>query len=663
MTLRLARKRRGRRARPSDFASREAATAKKSRRAGRPARIHRWVAVRMIIVGSLMTLLFAGIAVRAYGIQVEKADEFRELADRQHLAMVEIPAPRGRILDATGGALASTADVDSAYANPREVVDVGGSAQAIAEVLDVDVRELEARLASQRHFVWLKRHLTAQESRAVRALGLPGVGLTPEPRRFYPTSALAGQLLGFAGIDGVGLEGIELSMDSLLTGKVAQRASLRDASGDLLVSDPSAKAEPGATISLTIHRTIQFASERALEDAIRENQASSGVALVLEVGTGNVLAMASWPPMDPNDPVEARARGARNRCITDVYEVGSVMKVFTVAAALEAEVIEPDTLFDVEGGRYRFAGKTFQDSHHDSELTVSQIIKRSSNVGAIKIARLIGAEKLRETLVTFGFGQLVDIELPGEQPGLLRPAARWGDIGLATHSFGYGMTSTPLQVVAALAAIGNGGIYVEPRVVAEVRGADGGLVYQRKSNSRRVVTEETAANLLPMLESVFEKGRDGGTARHIDVPGFRVGGKTGTAHKVDPKTRAYSDDLYLSSFAGLAPIDDPKIAVLVMIDEPKGEHYYGARVAGPPWARIVAETLPYLGVPAQGARCTGCRGGGTSPGVGQSPGTAAPGCGGGPHGIRSARAEHQQRADQSSETGQHGHGAGAAGGG
>ncbi len=564
-----------------------------------------WVRVRVYIAAGLLTLGLIAIAYKAYSVQIVHGARYRELARRQHLRTVEVPAPRGVIYDAGGKELAITADVDSVFCNPREVVDVAGSAERLAELLDLDVRVVESKLSSRRYFEWLRRHVNADQAAAVRAANLPGVGITQEPRRYYPNKGLAGPLLGFADIDGIGLDGIELAMNDLLQGKRAKLAALRDARGRTMLNaneDVAAipQAVAGAAITLTIDSFIQFASERALAAAVEEHDAVAGTVLVLDVRTGGVLAMASWPTYDPNDPKGrlAARRGARNRAVTDAHEVGSMMKVFTVAAALEAGAVRPNQLINVEKGRYKVGRKTFRDTHHDEILSVGGVIKRSSNVGAIKIAQALGADKLHAAFVRYGFGTKTGIELPGERPGVLRPPERWGQIGLATHSFGHGMTTTALQIGAALAAIGNGGVLHEPRIVAQVTDADGTVRYLHKAAGRRIMTEETAAALLPMLESVFEKGKDGGTARGVEVPGFRVGGKTGTAHKLDPNTHRYAKDVYLASFMGLAPIDDPRLAIVVMIDEPRGEHHYGGKVAGPVFGRIAAESLRYLGVPS-----------------------------------------------------------------
>lgn len=558
--------------------------------------VGRWIRIRFYIVGALLTLCFVGVGYKAYGIQVVNQAHFQRAAEKQHLRTIEVPAPRGNIYDRKGMELAVNADVDSVFANPRAIVDLTHTSEQLANILGLSIRTVETRLASKRYFTWVKRHVTPTEAAQIRALKLPGVSLAQEPRRFYPAKQLAGHVLGFAGIDGKGLDGLELAMDSILTGKRAKVAALRDASGKIMIDDPSARPEAGAAITLTIDRAIQFATERAIKKAVEINKAKSAVAVVLDVTTGEVLAIASYPDINPNAP-GSRVKGARNRALTDTYEVGSVMKVFTVATALEAGVVSPSTIIDTEKGNYKVGRKRYRDSFHDEELSIGDILKRSSNVGALKIARLLGAKALHAGFKRLGFGQLTGIELPGEAKGVLHAPNKWGELGLNSHSFGYGMTSTPLQVTAAMAAIGNKGIYHEPRIIRRVESGTGEELYQRNPQGKRVLSERTARQLKPMLESVFYAGKVHGTARGLYVPGHRVGGKTGTSHKVDPKTHKYGDN-YLSSFSGIAPLNNPQIAVTVLIDEPHGEEHYGGKVAGPAWTQIVTETLSVLGVPS-----------------------------------------------------------------
>jgi cell division protein FtsI (penicillin-binding protein 3) len=569
-----------------------------SRPTAAPIQLHRWVRMRMVGVAAVITALLAAVAYRAYGLQIREAAHYRELAERQHIATVQVPAPRGAIYDATGAELAATANIDSVYANPQETHDLGGTAERLGRILGVPAGEIEARLSAPRFFVWIERHVSQDKARAVRAAHLEGVHLTPEPRRFYPGGALAGPVLGFSGIDGRGLDGVELTMNARLTGRRMSASALRDATGALMLPDGPVEPVPGASVMLTIDRFVQYTAERALADVVQTHRARAGVIVVIDVPSGGVLAMANWPTFDPNRPAGARDRAARDRAVTDVYEVGSVMKVFSVAAALDAGVVEPDTRFDVNGGVLRIGNTKFSDVHHDQVLTVSGVIKRSSNVGAAKIAQRLGRDALRAGLIRFGFGQKTGIELPGEEGGLVRAAKSWGPVELATISFGYGLSATPIQVAAGLAAIARGGIYRAPYIVREVRDGSGQVLSRHRPVDRRVISEKTALELRPMLASVFDRGKESGTAHEIVLPGFRAAAKTGTAYKINPATRHYDHHVYLSSFAGFAPLDDPRVAVLVMIDEPNGDEHFGSQVAGPPWLEVMVETLRYLGVGA-----------------------------------------------------------------
>jgi cell division protein FtsI (penicillin-binding protein 3) len=545
-----------------------------------------------------MTAGIVGVACRAWGLQVGENPRYRELAARQHAASVEIPAPRGEIRDARGRPLAVSADADSIWANPREIRDVTETAAKVAQLVGGDPAVLEAKLGTGRRFVWIARHVSPEIADAVRRAKLAGIEVAREPRRWYPGRALAGPVLGRAGIDGNGLDGVELALNEELTGTGAAAKGLRDARGRRMFADGLAQPEPGAAVQLTLDRTIQAIADGALAQAIEGHQAKSGAAVVLEVGTSRVLALASYPNYDPNTGAGI-AGGARNRPVTDVYEAGSVMKVFTLAAALDDGAVAPDTLFDLNWGSLQIGTKKIRDVYHDAQLTTAGILKRSSNVGAVKVAQRLGREKLHAALVRFGFGAKTGIELPGEQAGTLRPGARWRDIELATIAFGYGLTVTPLQIAAALAALGDGGVYRAPRIIDRIGDAD----RRPLPPARQVVRPETAATMLGIVGTIFEGGRQPGTASSLVVPGFRCGGKTGTAHKWDPAARKYADNRYLSSFAGLAPVDHPRLAIVVLIDEPSGGDYYGGKVAGPVFATIASEALRYLGVPGEPIAC------------------------------------------------------------
>jgi cell division protein FtsI (penicillin-binding protein 3) len=560
--------------------------------------VSRAVKVRAVIAVACVTLLLGGLGWKAWTLQVRDAEALRQRALRQHVHTMEIPAPRGAILDARGRPLAVSADAASVYVNPREIVDVVGTAERLATLLKVDAATLEARLSSRKAFAWIERHVSPAEAEAVRAAALPGVTVAAEPRRWYPGRASGGPLLGFAGIDGVGLDGLELRFDKALTGTRAAFAALRDARGRTAMADGVVDAVPGATLHLTIDRAIQSVADAALADAIALHKAKSGVVVVLDVATGAVLAMASSPSYDPNEPGNAVALQARNRAVTDVFEIGSIMKVFTLGAALDARVTRADEPWDIENGVWRFAGKTIRDTHHDAVLTTAGVLKRSSNVGSVKIGLRVGRERLYAALKRYGFGARTGIELPHEEPGTVRDGSRWRDIELATIAFGYGITVTPLQVAAAMAAVADGGRWHTPHVVDRIVAADGAVLHQPTVETRQVFEPSTAAALRPMLESVFDNTRgESGTAGSVYVEGFRAGGKTATAHKIDPATKRYGEKLYLSSFAGIAPMDAPRISVVVVIDEPGGKDYFGGKVAGPVFAKVVSETLRYLGVP------------------------------------------------------------------
>jgi cell division protein FtsI (penicillin-binding protein 3) len=557
--------------------------------------------VRAYLASAVVTLGLAGAAMKAWALQINDGDHYRALAERQHAMQIGIPAPRGEVTDVQGRPLAISADADSIWANPRDVRDVTGTAEKLAALIGGDASLLEAKLAGDRRFVWIDRHVTPSVAKAVREAKLPGVEVASEPRRWYPAKSVAGPVIGRADIDGIGLDGIELAMNDLLVGKRGAARALRDARGRKMLAADLAPASPGASVRLSIDRSIQAIADESLAESVTKFNAKSGIVVVLDVATSKVLAMSSYPTFDPNG---GNVPGARNRAVTDAYEIGSVMKVFTVAAALEEGVVKPTTGF-VTGNGFRVRGRPrpITDVHPEPYLTVSDIIKVSSNIGAAKIALRLGSEKVYSYFKQFGFGAETGIELPGEVAGKVRHWSTWRESELATMAYGYGLTWTPLQVAAALAAIGNDGMYRAPRIVEEVVDGDGATVYRGNVEPKRMIAAKHAAAIRTMLASVFEKangpGTLGGTGSTINVPGFRCGGKTGTAHKYDPDLKRYADKRYLSSFAGLAPIDNPRLAIVVLVDDPVGGDYYGGKVAGPVFARVASESLRYLGVPGE----------------------------------------------------------------
>jgi cell division protein FtsI (penicillin-binding protein 3) len=561
---------------------------------------HKWIKVRLWLTGVLLGTCFAALCYRAYVLQVRQAEHLKAVAEDQYLREIELPPRRGRILDRNGVELAASAEVDSVYANPRLVGDKAGAvARELAEALHGDRKDLEQKLRGKKYFTWLKRRVAPDEARAVRELEIAGVGLAKEPRRYYPNRGLAGPLLGWAGVDSVGQEGIELEFDRWLRGARAQVPGLRDALGrEVLVGGVGDVApQSGHDVHTTLDRYIQFRLEHALQAGVTAHHAKAGVAVALDPTNGEVLAMAAVPTLNPNEPEESKGRGVRNRAVTDPFEPGSTMKTFSITGAIEAGVVKTTDHWFCENGRFTVGPATIHDAERIGEATTVEVLAKSSNICTAKIAAREGRERLHEILLRFGFGKHTGVDLPGERAGLIRDLARMGPVETATMSFGQGLTATPLQVAAGYAAIANGGVWHKPRVLRRVVDPAGAAVAESKDESRRVVDESVAATMRSMLVAVTQKG---GTAEKLSIPGYSFAGKTGTAQKVDPVTRHYSTDKWASSFVGFAPVENPRLVLFVMVDEPQGTHY-GSMVAGPVFAEVMADALRWLNVPADQA--------------------------------------------------------------
>jgi cell division protein FtsI (penicillin-binding protein 3) len=559
----------------------------------------RWVKFRLCLAAILLGSLLALLAFRAYVLQVREAGHLRSMAEEQYLHDVELPPHRGRILDRNGAELAASAEVDSVYCNPRLFGErAGESARKLASVLHLERKELERRLQSRRYFTWIKRRVAPEEAAAVRELGLPGVQVTREARRYYPNRGLAGTVLGWAGIDGVGQEGLELQYERDLRGARSTVPGLRDALGRAVLTSGLGEATPqrGHDLLTTIDRYIQFRLEHALEKAVLGTHAKAGVAVALDPRNGEILAMASLPSLDPNEPNDRGTKkpehGIRNRAVTDPFEPGSTMKTFSIAGALEAGLVRTDERWFCENGRYQVGPATIHDAERIGSATTSEVLAKSSNICTAKIAAREGRDRLHEIFLRFGFARPTGVDLPGERAGQLRSAEKMGPVETATISFGQGMTATPLQIAAAYAAIANGGTWYRPHIVRRIFDGEGTIGRELPMEGHRVVTPELAATLRKLLYAVTQKG---GTAEKLQLPGYRFGGKTGTAQKVDPVTRHYSTDKWASSFVGFAPLEDPRLVLFVMIDEPTGTHY-GSMVAGPVFQETVNDALHWLGV-------------------------------------------------------------------
>ncbi|MCC5949063.1 MAG: penicillin-binding protein 2 [Nitriliruptoraceae bacterium] len=563
----------------------------------------------------LVIYLIAMIAVvgKLVEIQVVNADEYADIGVRQRARTVDLPATRGRIYDREGDVLATSVQAATIYGDPRRfragetpdgtplppAADADETAAALAPLLGLEVEVLADRLERDAHFVYLARQLDHEVGAAVAELGLPGIGVLTEPRRVYPAGGLAAQVVGFTGIDGDGLQGLESRYDPILSGSsgmlVFERApgGLDIASGVRELVPP----EVGTDLVLTIDREIQHAAERAADQVMADYGAIGASVVVLEVGTGDVLAMASTPGYDPNDRGDEDPANRRNRAVTDIFEPGSTQKALTVAAALEEGLVSAGTVLEVPDA-IQVGGSRFSDAydHPTERWDVTEIMERSSNVGTIQIAQQLGPERLDRYLRDFGYGRPTGGAFPGEVGGMLMPHEQWWGTSLPTISIGQGVAVTLLQLADAYHTLANDGVSVDPRVVRGTVGDDGRLRPASVSDGRQVVSAQTAATVRDMLE-VAVVGEHA-TGPRAQIEGWRVGGKTGTARKPAADARGYSEE-YMATFVGMAPIDDPRVVVAVMVDEPRP--FFGGIVAAPVFAEVAEAAMIALKVPPSNA--------------------------------------------------------------
>ncbi len=554
-----------------------------------------WTKLRLYAV--LAFLLLASVAVlgRAVQLQIIQHERLSNLARQEYQKTITLVPSRGLIKDRHGAHLAASVQVDSVYARPGQIENPAKAAKPLAAALGLSVGSVRRALSSSQPFVWLRRQVEPEAAARVRKLNLAGVGVLPESRRYYPQVELAAHLIGFAGLDAQGLEGLEKRYDKLLKGSTSRVVRMQDAKGRPIYDGRrrGGRISDGHDLTLTIDSGIQFLTEQALARAVADSGARGGMAVVVAVKTGEVLASAVLPTFNPNIYSRYPKETWRNRVVTDPFEPGSVMKVFTLAAALEEGLFDLDSVINCEGGAARFGGRTVRDVHPYQELTLAEVLKYSSNIGAAKIGLALGPERLRGNLSRFGFGRRTGVDLPGESAGLLRPAQAWRIIDTANIAFGQGVAVTALQLVSAVAAVANDGLMMRPHVVKEIRDAVGLMV--RRIEPRpvgQIMSRRTARLVRRMMESVVA---DGGTGTRARPPGYRVAGKTGTAQKLDKATGTYSKSAYLALFVGYAPAVRPEVAVLVVIDEPRTS-IYGGKVAAPAFAEIVHGALPLLGV-------------------------------------------------------------------
>lgn len=536
----------------------------------------------------LVAVVIGGVTLegRVLYLQILKKDFLVGQGDDRHLRTVQISAHRGPITDRHGEPLAVSTPVDSIWAAPQELMPALDRLGDLAEVLDVEADWLARRITSNldREFVYLRRHLRPNDAARALSLGLPGVSTLREYRRYYPAGEVAGHVLGFTDIDDRGQEGLELAYDYWLSGETGAKRVLRDRLGRV-VEDVELinAAQPGRTLASSLDLRVQYLAYRELKQAVLDSDALSGSVVILDVTNGEVLAMVNQPSYNPNDRAQLEVARYRNRAVTDIFEPGSSFKPLIVAAALESGRYGPDSIIDTSPGYLRVGGKILTEDYNNlGKIDITTMLAKSSSVGAGKLGLELEPEQLWAVLSSFGIGRLTDSGFPGESAGVLNHPRYWRPVGQATLAYGYGLSVTALQLAQAYSVIAADGI----------RRPISMLVQDEQVAGERVVSVDTARRLRSMLETVVSPA---GTGQRAAIRNFRVAGKTGTAKKVG--VGGYSDDRYVAVFAGLAPASDPKLVAVVVIDEPRGEDYYGGEVAAPVFSRIVSGALRLMAIP------------------------------------------------------------------
>jgi cell division protein FtsI (penicillin-binding protein 3) len=533
------------------------------------------------------------VVARLAQVQLVRHDEYVAKAQRQQERTISLSPVRGSILDARERVLAESVAAISIYADPQAVTEPREVAKVLAKVPGIDLtqKEIEKRFAGGGAFVWVARQLPVELGESVRRLRLPGIYFLEEHRRTYPRGTLGANVVGYSGLDGEGLAGIEHAFDARVRGRAGRVTLLRDARrGMYLVGGEGAnRAVDGNTVVLTIDSVVQFITERALATTVEKYRASGGAAIVMNPADGAVLAMASYPTFDPNRFRDFGPNAWRNRTVQDMYEPGSTFKIVTAAAALEEGVVTPSQMLDCGNGAIQVGNIEINEhgGHRWPALTFEDVMVHSSNVGTVRVGMSLGPERFYAYIRKFGFGERTGVELPGEAVGILRRTQRWSQVSNASISIGQEISATPLQVATAIATVANGGIRVAPHIVARVTDADGKVVDKlERPEPVRVVSEKTAAVLNEILKAVVARGTGvkAALAEHI------VAGKTGTAQKAP-----YSADRVVASFGGYVPADRPRLVILVVVDDPRGAQY-GGEIAAPAFKEIAAASLRYLGV-------------------------------------------------------------------
>jgi len=553
----------------------------------------KWLRFRVASILILFLVLYVALASRAFQLQVVSGETLKKLADGQHKKSLTLYPERRFIFDRNGQKLAATVMADSVYVDPSNVKEHRKVSSKLSSILGIKRQKIVKALSNQGSFRWVARQISPIKAERIRALNLEGVHLIQEPKRFYPHREMAGHVLGFAGLDSTGLEGLEVKYDEYLKGVPKEVVWGRDAKGQkIYLSDNADGMDDGScSLFLTIDSKIQYIVESQLREAIEGTGARGGSVVVMDPRTGEVLAMANEPMFNPNTfsiyPADAR----RNRAVTDCFDPGSVFKPFLAAAALEEGLIAESDTFDCENGSYTVGNRVVHDAQNEKfqELSLAEIIKYSSNIGSIKVAERLGRKNFYHYIKMFGFGSKTGVDLPGESSGILRDSNDWDDIDFATIAFGQGISVTAIQLVAAMSAIANDGVLMKPHVVRCMVNKKGMVVKEFKPEEvRRVISPETSHRIASIMTDVVE-GEEG-TGRNARIANLSVAGKTGTSQKFDFDRGRYSDDKVEASFIGFFPADDPHLVIFVVLNEPEKDRW-GGTAAAPVFRKISEQIL------------------------------------------------------------------------
>ena len=537
---------------------------------------------RLVLI--LVTAGFALLAARAFNLQALQTDFLQAKGEARYGRVLELPASRGPVRDRNGQPLAISTPVESIWTSPEDLEVDEAQVRALARAIGISPEEIHQKIARKdRQFAWLKRQISPDQAAKVMALGIPGVFQQREFRRYYPAGEVMAHVVGFTGIEDNGQEGIELAAEGRLAGVPGSRKVIKDRKGRIVEDVESVRApRDGAEVTLAIDQRLQFLAHRSLKEAVAANHAKAGSMVIVDARTGEVLALVNQPDYNPNNRAAVTGRQTRNRTVTDLFEPGSTMKPFTVAAALDAGIVTPQTVIQTGAGTMTLGGWTISDSHPNGALTVAQVIQKSSNIGAAKIILQMPAERMGTLFRELGFGSVPQTGFPGEAKGTLRPWAQWRPIEQATMSYGHGISVSLLQLARAYTIFTNAGQLLP-------------LTLLRRDSlpiGKPLITRETALELTRMMEMAVLPG---GTAPRAQVPGYRVAGKTGTAYK--PEAGGYAEHKYVSSFVGFGPVAAPRLIVAVMLDEPQGEKHLGGDVGAPVFSSVMGAALRLLSVP------------------------------------------------------------------